>query len=286
MLRNLICLAFLLMIQVGREPALASTPARKQFGLPEHQLDFLLQKNRAQEAKKILAECKRVPGDEDVRLIWNAAILSSEDSSDEAVSLLARVKSFDDASDICLTNCAQAYAAVHDNARAESLSTVGIKRNDNPGCYEVRAACFMDDKRVVEAANDYERIARLLPAHAHHYLSKAASVYMNAHQPAKALPLAELAIKAYGGEHDPAVRLIKGVCLKELNRPREAIEAFTDSLRVAPLDKKTFFGQAGITACLTERAKCYQQIGDGKKAQADLKAAEKRGAEVEDFLFR
>ncbi|MEQ1747115.1 MAG: tetratricopeptide repeat protein [Saprospiraceae bacterium] len=69
-------------------------------------------------------------------------------------------------------------------------------------------------------------------------------------------------------EHDPndAVSWFNtGMILLEQSRPAEAVEAFTNSLRVRP----------NAIVALENRAKAYQQLGDTARAEADLQAVER-----------
>jgi tetratricopeptide (TPR) repeat protein len=219
--------------------------------------------------------------------MWLAACLSYEKNYEESAAGFAKVKHLDRAPGAVLSMAAQTYAQMQDFARAIALSTLAIGRGyGNPG-YEIRAGCYNVEKRYVEAADDYQKAAKLRPRLATDLYCRAANAMLAANKPLPALALCDKAPTEARGVGKAALLLTKGLCYEKLERWSEGVTVLTEAIATARagLSNCDNSSTLGLITSLVERAKCYEKLGKKAEAAADRRWQEQLSRGVENDLI-
>ncbi|MBS2009453.1 MAG: hypothetical protein JST01_20535 [Cyanobacteria bacterium SZAS TMP-1] len=241
------------------------------WGLPTKQLESLLRDKKIRQARLILARTPRRKGDEDARTMWDAACLSVECKYDESVETFGKVRHLENGGGYVLYLAAMAYAQMQQFSRARELSTVAIERYKNTACYELRATCYNDEKRYVEAAADYEKAALYSRSHASDFYCEAAQALLKANQAERALLLVDKASALQNASLIGSLRLTKGRCLEKLGRWSEAVSELSKAIECSKSRSKEEVSTSRfwLVSCLRERADCYDKLGLKAEAAAD-----------------
>lgn len=244
------------------------SPAKDKYGIPVAQIEHLLDARNATAARAVLAKVPRCKGDEDRRNMILGAILATDNNFDDALPLFTKVKHPEEAAACELYLAAKAFALAQNLQKAIEMATIAIDRTNDQKCLEIRTASYSSLGRYKEAIQDLENLAKTKPNWASDYLAKEANLLgrMNKHQ--EALAVAERAVKA--NPADSAAQTVKGVCLEQLGRYGEAVEALTIARNLAKKTvstkgESTFF----LIRALEKRASCYQKMGKINEAERD-----------------
>lgn len=251
----------------------ASTILNKH-GLPEEELSYLIDVRKAAEARKLLQNTAKHPGDEDERKWWLAACLCREQRFEESLEQFEQVKSLQQAPKQVLLMAVTAYAEDQQYKKAIDLANAILAKENNLKAYELRAGCYASSGNLMQAGRDYEKCANLETSSSWRFLTKAAMMLNKAERPEQALTLLDRAIKTPGGKASPNVYLAQGDCYKKLCHWQEAVVSLTEAVKLSKNYRENVKkgGNYLLPICYKERAICYEKLGNKVLAQADLAA--------------
>jgi tetratricopeptide (TPR) repeat protein len=249
--------------------ASAISRAKDKYGFPTAQITYFLNAQDATDIQALLKSTPRRPGDEDRRLMLEGTVKCIDHNNFEgALPIFSKVKHPEEASNGELYFAAKAFALAQDFKQAVALASIGVRRDNDQKCLEIRAASYSNMNRFDEAIQDFETLARTMPDWAADYLAKEANLLIRTNKYPQALVVAERAQRARPLDCAPPCNI--GLCLEKLGRYREAVQAFTQAIENAKRQMQakreaTFF----LTNSLRERQKCYQALGKLREAEAD-----------------
>ncbi|MBU6455349.1 MAG: hypothetical protein KGS72_26495 [Cyanobacteria bacterium REEB67] len=224
-------------------------------------------------------------GDDDRRMMLEATIKCIDHNNFEAaLPLFAKVKHPEEATDGEIYMAAKTFALAQDFQKAVALASIGVRRDNDQKCLEIRAASYSNMNRFAEAIQDFETLARTMPTWASDYLAKEANLLIRMKKYPEALAVAERSQKS--NQNDCAPPYTRGICLAKLGRQREAVQAFTQAIanaqrQIQAKREATFF----LTNSLRERSKCYQALGKVKEAEADKAELARYSDKIMDELI-
>ncbi len=253
-------------------------PVKDKYGLPIAQIEYLLMTGNSKGALAALAKVPRSKGDEDRRNMILAAAKANDNDFDGALPLFSRIKVMEG------TPCefylaAKTFAIAQDFPKAIEMASKGIAQTDNQKCLEIRATAYSNIGRFQEAIQDYETLARVYPAWAADYLSRASATLIKINKPKEALIMADRAIA--GNDKEPGPHFIRATCLRELGRFTEAVDACTKAVHCAKVRmSKNREAAFLMVRAMEERAKCYHNLGKLKEEAADRAEIKRYSDEV------
>lgn len=255
-------------------------------GLPVEELSYLLDRNKPAEARKLLANTPRHPGDEDERKWWLAACLCREQRYEESLDQFERIKTIQKAPKSVLLVAGSAYAEDQQYTKAINIANTILAKENDRRAYELRADCYAGSGNLVEASRDYEIASTLDATTELRFLLKAATMLNKAGKPEKALGLIERAKKTPRGTTSPNLFFAQADCYKALKRWQDAINSITEAIKFSKNNRQNTEkgGNFLLPVFLKERAMCYQKLGKTSLAQADLDALDKYSRGIADEM--
>ncbi len=245
-----------------------------EHGLPEEELSYLIDVRKVNEARKLLQNTARHPGDEDERKWWLAACLCREQRFEESLELFEQIKSLQQAPKQVLLMAVTTYAEDQQYKKAIGIANIILAKENDLKAYELRAGCFASSGKLVEASRDYEKCANLEASSSWRFLTKAAMMLNKTQKSEQGLALLDRAIKTPGGKASPNVYLAQADCYMTLNHWQEAVVSLTEAVKLSKNyhENAKKGGNYLLPICYKERAICYQKLGNKALAQADLTA--------------
>jgi tetratricopeptide (TPR) repeat protein len=270
--------------QTSATATLAISQARDKYGFPSTQISNLLKAKDFTGLQALVKTIPRRPGDEERRQMLDGAILCQNSNFEAALPIFKKVQHSEVATSFELSLASKAFALSQNFQKSISLASIGIERDNDQKCLEMRATAYSNLNRFVEAAQDFETLAKTQPLWASDYLCKEADVLARLHKDREALNVAERAEKA--NPYDAGPPFAKGLCLVKLDRQNEAVQAFTKCIQNAKNQLRTKSEASFIlTNAFRERAKCYRALGKIREAEADKAEQAKTSDKLMDDLI-
>jgi tetratricopeptide (TPR) repeat protein len=250
-------------------------------------LENELSHGRTYEVRRRLALMPKSKTSEEDGLLWEGACLCKEGNFETAAAVFSKVKNLSSASAFLLNLAAQSFAQSGDSDRAIVLATSAIEKKDDFRTYLLRAGCYSDKRRYVEAAADFDKAAQKHRSGANDYYCKEANALLAANKPQLALAACLKAPPVASGGGRVAPMMAKGICLARLDKWKEAADCYSSVLALAKCDKSIDSQSANMFSsnCLAERAKCYEKLGQKALARADRQALENLSQEIAHDLI-
>jgi tetratricopeptide (TPR) repeat protein len=245
-----------------------------QHGLPAEELSYLIDCRKSAEARMLLQNTAKHPGDEEERKWWIAACLCREQRFEESLEQFEQIKSLQQAPKQVLLMAVTAYAEDQQYKKAIGIANSILAKENNLKAYELRAGCFASSGNLMQASRDYEKCANLDPSSSWRFLTKAAMMLNKTQKSEQGLALLDRAIKTPGGKASPNVYLAQADCYMTLNHWQEAVVSLTEAVKLSKSYRENAKkgGNYLLPICYKERAICYEKLGNKVLAQADLAA--------------
>mgnify|MGYP002143618674 CR=1 FL=1 len=255
--------------------------------LPVGKLIGFLRKKKIAEIRQLLKETPVHPGDANERLMWEAACLSRNNRSEQAVVLFDKVKDLDSAPVLILVKAAEAYASDAQYDKAIRLCDKALSKYQISDAYQIRAGCYGANNRLTEAAADFERLAILGGSSPIRFYCRSASLLLKAGKSKEALVMVDRGLKASTGELVAPLYMVKADCFKSQGRWQDAVNSVTQAINLTRSHKASAGGEDEVilSTCYKERAFCYQKLGQPNLAKIDLKALEESSRGITDEII-
>lgn len=255
--------------------------------LPVGKLIGFLRKKKIAEIRRLLKETPVHQGDANERLMWEAACLSSNNRSEQAVVLFDKVKDLDSAPVLILVKAAEAYAGDAQYDKAIKLCDKALAKYQISDAYQIRAGCYGATNRLTEAAADFEKLAILGGSSPIRFYCRAASLLLKAGKSKEALVMVDRGLKASTGEFIAPLYMVKADCFKSQGRWQDAVNSVTEAINLTRSHKASAGGEDEVilSTCYKERASCYQKLGQLNLAKRDLKALEESSKGITDEII-